>query len=84
MAQEFHASFGLGASERLIHPVDANGITMAAVQALYARVVALERANESLREANRSLHLRERVAMHDEPLAAGATHARIGHRPSRE
>jgi RHS repeat-associated protein len=35
MAQDFHAAFGLGASDREITLVDANGVLIAAVQALY-------------------------------------------------
>ncbi len=49
MAQDFHASFGLGADERGISSLDANGVTIAAVQGLYevvqekdARIQALE------------------------------------------
>jgi hypothetical protein len=55
MAQDFHEAFGLGESDRVIHPVDASGVTMAALQALYRRVEALERENAALREANVAL-----------------------------
>lgn len=34
MAQDFHAAFGLGASERKISTVDTTGVTLAAIQAL--------------------------------------------------
>ena len=50
MAQDFHAAFGVGADDRHIHPVDANGVTLLAIQALYARVEALEEENRRLRE----------------------------------
>ncbi len=42
MAQDFAATFGLGYTDRQIAIVDANGVCMAAVQALHRRVVALE------------------------------------------
>src|SRR5262249_41916142 len=35
MAQDFHARFGLGSSDRRIDMVDANGVLVAAVKALY-------------------------------------------------
>ncbi|MBW2462288.1 MAG: tail fiber domain-containing protein [Deltaproteobacteria bacterium] len=58
MAQDFHREFGLGADNRHIHPVDAAGVTMAALQALTERVEALGRENEALRESNVRLHER--------------------------
>jgi len=42
MAQDFASTFGLGYTDRQIAIVDANGVCMAAVQALHRRVVALE------------------------------------------
>ena len=42
MAQDFAAAFGLGPDERVITSVDAQGVSLAAAQALYARLVALE------------------------------------------
>lgn len=35
MAQDFTSAFGVGDSDQQIHPVDANGVTLAAIQALY-------------------------------------------------
>ena len=35
MAQDFHAAFGLGESERYISSSDADGIALAAIQGLY-------------------------------------------------
>ncbi|HEY3235542.1 MAG TPA: tail fiber domain-containing protein [Polyangiaceae bacterium] len=49
MAQDFHAAFGLGASERRIDVVDANGVSFAAIQALYRKVQKLEQENQKLR-----------------------------------
>jgi hypothetical protein len=42
MAQDFKAMFGLGDDDRTINMVDANGVVMVAIQALYRRIVALE------------------------------------------
>jgi hypothetical protein len=42
MAQDFKATFGLGDDDRTINMVDANGVVMVALQAIYRRVVALE------------------------------------------
>jgi len=61
MAQDFHASFGLGADDRSIHPVDAAGVTLAAVQALARRVEGLERDNGALRAHNAELSQRLEV-----------------------
>ncbi len=49
MAQDFHESFGVGADERHIHPVDGIGVSLAAIQALADRVERLERENVELR-----------------------------------
>lgn len=43
MAQDFASAFGLGSSDREIDLLDANGVVMAACQALHRRVVQLER-----------------------------------------
>jgi trimeric autotransporter adhesin len=58
-AQDFHAAFGLGGSDRAIGTVDASGVALLAIQALEARtrelasvrdrVARLERANAALR-----------------------------------
>ena len=49
MAQDFAAAFGLGDDDRKIHQVDANGVAMVAIQALYRRVLALEAEVAALR-----------------------------------
>lgn len=46
MAQDFAAAFGLGYSDRRISMVDANGVCMAAIQALHRRVLTLEAARD--------------------------------------
>lgn len=55
MAQDFRATFELGADDRVIHPVDANGVTMAAVQALHRRVESLRDAQDALSRENAAL-----------------------------
>lgn len=49
MAQDFATAFGLGSHDRRIAMVDANGVCMASIQALYRRVIALEAEVERLR-----------------------------------
>jgi hypothetical protein len=51
MAQDFAAAFGLGDSDKVISMVDANGVMMVAIQALYRKVQALEAELGSLRRA---------------------------------
>ena len=53
MAQDFREAFGLGTSDRTIHPVDANGVLIGALQALTRRVEALEEENRRLRAQSR-------------------------------
>lgn len=38
MAQDFHAAFNVGDSDRHIHMVDANGVNLAAIKALYKQL----------------------------------------------
>ncbi|MFD1815624.1 tail fiber domain-containing protein [Rhodococcus gannanensis] len=52
MAQDFASTFGLGSSDRSIAQVDANGVCMASVQALYRRLVVVEGELERLRESS--------------------------------
>jgi hypothetical protein len=55
MAQDFHAAFGTGDSDRCIPTVDANGVALAAIQALGRRVEQLDQATRELRAQNASL-----------------------------
>jgi hypothetical protein len=55
MAQDFQARFGLGASDRHIAPVDANGVLMVAVQQLARRVAELEREHAAEQERTQQL-----------------------------
>lgn len=57
MAQDFYSAFGLGDTDRAYNPIDAHGVELAAIQALYervqkqeARIEKLERENEQLRK----------------------------------
>jgi hypothetical protein len=57
MAQDLHAAFDLGDTDKAYNPVDAHGIEFAAIQGLYARmqeqqarIERLERDNAALRE----------------------------------
>jgi cell division protein FtsB len=47
MAEDFHAAFGLGKSAQQIATVDADGVALAAIQGLNAK---LEAENAALRE----------------------------------
>lgn len=49
MAQDFHAAFGLWDTDKMIFPLDASGVSFAAIQALNARLVAAEADNAALR-----------------------------------
>jgi hypothetical protein len=42
MSQDFMAAFGLGDNDRQIAFIDANGVVMVAIQALYRRIETLE------------------------------------------
>lgn len=58
MSQDFHEAFSVGADERHIHTLDANGVALASIQALARRVEALERENEELRAEVHALRSR--------------------------
>jgi hypothetical protein len=58
MAQDFHAAFGVGASDRFIFQIDADGVSFAAIQALHGKVEALETENQQLRATLRDLETR--------------------------
>ena len=48
MAQDFMATFGVGSSDRTILQVDADGVALAAIQALLRRMERLEAQNQEL------------------------------------
>ncbi|MCB1056976.1 MAG: tail fiber domain-containing protein [Acidobacteria bacterium] len=60
MAQDFYAAFGLGTDDRHIAATDADGVALAAIQALYQRLLAKEAAIDELRQ---------RLEAHDRELA---------------
>ena len=51
MAQDFAAAFEVGADDRRIHPIDMNGVALAAIKALKAQVDEQERELAKLRAA---------------------------------
>jgi endosialidase-like protein len=58
MAQDFKATFALGGTDRAYDPVDAHGVALTSIKALYgmvqeqnARIERLERDNRALRQA---------------------------------
>lgn len=55
MAQDFHAAFSVGADEKFISTVDADGVALASIQALHADAKAKDAEIESLRKENESL-----------------------------
>jgi len=65
MAQDFHASFGLGESERTITTVDADGVALAAIQGLNEKVeVSSERAEGRIEKLEKeNAELKTRLAM---------------------
>lgn len=48
MAQDFRAAFQLGRDDKHIDLIDANGVTMASIQALYQLMLEKDRQNEQL------------------------------------
>ncbi len=55
MAQDFHAAFGLGASDRHISTVDADGVALAAVQGVYQLVQQKDAEMAKLRSESAEL-----------------------------
>jgi hypothetical protein len=54
MAQDFKAAFKVGSSDRHISPVDADGVALAAIQALEGRLRKMQRELDALRAELRS------------------------------
>jgi hypothetical protein len=48
MAQDFIATFNVGSSDKTILQVDADGVALAAIQALYEEIKDLEKRNAAL------------------------------------
>ena len=72
MAQDVHAAFGVGESERMINAVDAQGIAFAAIQGLNAKVEQALGARDADVAAQRAeiARLREEIARQRAELAA--------------
>jgi len=58
MAQDFRATFGLGASDRSIFLVDADGVALTAIQALNTELESVREENRGLRRSIGSLESR--------------------------
>jgi len=58
MAQDFQQTFDVGATDRMIFPVDADGVALASIQALAQRTEALRAQNEALRQQLATLQSR--------------------------
>ena len=58
MAQDFAAAFGLGADDRHIAPLDAAGVSLAAIQALHHEVTEKQAAIADLQKRNADLEKR--------------------------
>jgi len=66
MAQAFKASFGVGADDKHIFPLDEGGVSLAAIQALHQQLTMLARSQQSLRDDN--ARMREELARVREEL----------------
>lgn len=54
-AQDFYAAFGLGEGERTISAVDADGVALVSIQALYDRLQGKEREIAAIKAENQAL-----------------------------
>ena len=61
MAQDFKATFDLGASDRSIFVIDADGVSLAAIQGLHAELEQLRAENEDLKATVHTLVQRVRT-----------------------
>ncbi len=68
MAQDFHAAFGLGVSDKLIDTIDPDGVALAAIQGLHALV--REKDAEIAENKTEIDELRSRQAATESQLAA--------------
>ncbi len=55
MAQDFYGEFGLGNTDKAFNPIDAHGVEMAAIQALYQRMQEQDARIRRLEDENREL-----------------------------
>ena len=61
MAQDFRAAFGLGDDDRTYFAVDAQGVALAAIQALDGMIAAQRKEIDTLSRQNRELSRRLRA-----------------------
>jgi Chaperone of endosialidase len=61
MAQDFMATFHVGSSDKLIYPMDENGVALASIQALEGRVRRLEHENARLARRLHELDCTQRI-----------------------
>ena len=59
MAQDFYAAFGLGDTDRAYNSIDAHGVALAAIKALYERSRELDARIEQLEHENQELRKRD-------------------------
>ena len=71
MAQDFKAAFGLGDTDRAYHAIDAHGVTIAAIQALYD--ISLEQSRKIERLERENERLVGRVTVLEGTRASGST-----------
>jgi hypothetical protein len=55
MAQDFKATFALGNTDKAYNPIDAHGVSLAAIQALYERITEQDARLERLERENADL-----------------------------
>jgi hypothetical protein len=58
MAQDFTTAFGVGGDDRTIHPMDGQGVALAAIQGLAGQVAALQAEQQRLTEQIAALEAR--------------------------
>lgn len=64
MAQDFSATFGVGTDDRTIHPMDGQGVALAAIQGLAAQVAALQAEQQRLMAQIATLEVRGEATSH--------------------
>jgi hypothetical protein len=88
MAQDFHAAFDVGADERQINTIDADGVALAAIQGLYQLAQEKDEAIVSLQAQNAQLESRlaalERMILKGSPAPGALEHAAQGNHRSPE
>ena len=76
MAQDFAGAFGVGEDDRRINMVDANGVTLASIQALYQITLEQSEQIKALQQELAKFKAQQGVADHNENQARAETPAR--------